>query len=104
MASHSVAAGEIGVHAKTLAAATVDTVTFDRDCDSVEVENETGAGVIYFTVDGSTPTVAGANTYRVSDIKGMALQVPVYSAGDTVVKLIGSAETVYSVTGSLRPI
>jgi hypothetical protein len=41
-----------------LTASTVDTVTFDYHVPEVEVINLNGAG-LYFTVDGSTPTVAG---------------------------------------------
>lgn len=98
MANHSVAAGELGVRQKTLVADTVDTVTFDRDCDEIEVLIASGTDRIYFTVDGSTPTVAGNNTHEV--LGGTALRVPVATSGDTVVKLISSTTPAYSVTGS----
>jgi hypothetical protein len=63
MAAYTVAAGAIGVHAKTLAANTVDTVTFTDDVDWVEIISD-GAAAVYVTVDGSTPTVAGGGTWE----------------------------------------
>lgn len=99
MANYTVAANERGAHAKTLAAGVADAVTISRDCDTVEVLSHDGASPIYFTVDGSTPTVAGANT---DVVPSGALEVDVPTAGNTVVKLIAAAQTVYSVTGSLR--
>jgi len=99
MAAHSVAATEPGIRAKTLTAATVDTVTFDRDCDAVEVYKDGPA--VYFTVDGSTPTVAGNNSYELPGTGEGALEVEVPTSGDTVVKLISSGTPTYSVTGSL---
>jgi hypothetical protein len=98
MASYPVAAGEVGVHDKALIASTVDTVTFDRDCDEVEVLAE-GSGNVYFTVDGSTPTVSGQNTYKVP--AGQAITVRVPTPGDTVVKLISSTTPTYDVTSEL---
>lgn len=96
MASLTVAAGERGVHA-TLVAATVDTVTFDRDCDRVEVLNATGTADIYFTTEGSTPAVAGKNCYRLPSAIG-ALRVEPDANGNTVVKLISAGTPSYSVT------
>lgn len=101
MSAYTVAASERGAHAKTLVAATVDTVTFSRDCDTVEILSHDGAGAIYFTVDGTTPTVAGANTLVIPAAAG-ALEVEVPTAGNTVVKLISSGTPTYSVTGSAR--
>lgn len=97
MAAYSVAAAEVGAIAKTLVAATVDTITFTgRDCDAVEVVTD-GTAAVYVTVDGTTPTVAGANTYPLP-----AASVPVSrimsvgSAGATVVKVISAGTPVYS--------
>jgi hypothetical protein len=101
MSTYTVQASEIGAHAKTLAAGTVDTVTFQRDCNTVEVLSIDGAAAIYFTVDGSTPTVGGANTYLVPAVIG-ALEVDVPTAGNAVVKLISAGTPSYSVTGSAR--
>lgn len=98
MASYPVAASERAANAKTLVASTVDTVTFDRDCDEVEVLSLDGAAAIYFTVDGSTPTVGGANCDVVpATVAARTVAVP--TSGDTVVKLVSAGTPVYSVTG-----
>ena len=98
MASYS---GVSDKHAQ-LAASTVDTVTLDRDYPEVEVVNRDGAAEIYFTVDGSNPTVAGDNTEYLPATSGASVRV---SAGafvtgtPTVVKLISSGTPKYSVQG-----
>jgi hypothetical protein len=101
MSSYSVGASELAAHAKVLVASTVDTVTFARDCDTVEVLSLDGSAAIYFTVDGTTPTVGGANTNVVPAAVG-SLELDVPTAGNTVVKLISAGTPIYSVTGSLR--
>jgi hypothetical protein len=60
----------------TLAAATVDVVTLNGDYQNVEVLNRDSAATIYFTVDGTTPGVAGDGTYIVPP--GRAVNVPVH--------------------------
>lgn len=97
MASYAVASGERGVHAKALVANTVDTVTFAVDCVAVEVMNETGTAAISFTTDGTTPTVAGNNTYYLPAAVG-AIQVEPDVGGVTVIKLISSGTPSYGVT------
>lgn len=100
MASYSVNAPAIGAYAKTLVASTVDTVTFDRDVNEVEVVTD-GSAATYVTTDGSTPTVAGGATILVP--AGVAARrIPVSSVtqaatGGTVVKLISAGTPVYSV-------
>lgn len=109
MASYTVTVGEIGAHAKTLAASTVDTVTFTlgsagspgwaRVPKSVEVMTD-GADDIYVTVDGSAPTVAGAHCYRVPAFPG-ATVIDVRDSNPTdqvVVKLISAGTPIYSVS------
>lgn len=96
MASYSVSASEHGAYAKTLVASTVDTVTFDKDVDTVEVVSD-GSAAIYVTVDGSTPTVAGAATYELPADAIAVRRIVVPTSGDTVVKLISSGTPVYSV-------
>lgn len=95
MASYSVAANEIGAHAKTLSAATVDTVTFADDVARVEVVSD-GSAALYFTTDGSTPTVGGAKAFYMPALAGVR-EVAVGGAGSTRVKLISSGTPVYSV-------
>lgn len=96
MASYEVAERKIGAYVKTLAATTVDTVTFNDDCESVEVRSN-GAAAIYYTVDGSTPTVGGSNCYELPAIPS-ARAVGVPTAGKTVVKLISPGTPEYSVS------
>lgn len=62
MATNTVAADEQGVHGIQLAAGTVDTVTFTDDVSEIEIVNMTGTAAIYFTVDGTEPTVGGKKT------------------------------------------
>lgn len=79
----------------TLTAATVDTVTLTGGWDAIEVMNR-GTDDIYFSVDGTTPTVAGDNSFVVRAAE--ALVVPAKTVND-VVKLISTSATAYSVTG-----
>jgi len=82
----------------TLVAATVATVTLTVDCRDVEVLNRTGDAEIFFTVDGSTPTVAGDNTHVLpAQIGSLIVAVP--ETGNTVVKLISSGTPSYAVEG-----
>jgi len=46
----------------TLTPNTVATVTLDYDYDNVEIVNVDGTATVYFTIDGSTPTVEGNGT------------------------------------------
>ena len=89
MANHPLTAGQVGAYEFTLAASTVDSVTFADDLDGVEVVSHDGAAAVYFTVDGSTPTVAGAGCWVIPAAPS-ALSVDVPTAGGTVVKLISS--------------
>lgn len=84
----------------TLTASTVATVTLTRDFQRVEVLNVTGSAAIYFTVDGSNPTVAGDDTYVVPAVTGASFSAPANASGSTtVVKLISSGTPGYAVTG-----
>lgn len=100
MASYTVATSEVGVYEKTLVANTVDTVTFQRNAGTIEVVSD-GADEIYFTVDGSTPTVAGNSTYGLPAVASAKLvKVPPANrtGGSTVVKLISAGTPKYSIT------
>lgn len=107
--SYTVANGEIGAHAKTLVAGTVDTVTFELGAQGtpgwarvpkrIEVLTD-GADDIYVTVDGSTPTVGGANCWRVPAAAGATvIDVSDDDPEDAVVvKLISAGTPEYSVS------
>lgn len=97
MASYTVPAHHIGVHAKQLAANVVDTVTF-TGVDLYEVEILTdGTEDIYVSIGATLiPTVAGTQCWRVP--KGSASAVLTCdTSGDTVVKLISTGTPIYSV-------
>lgn len=98
MASFELAAGVRGAYAKTLTANTVDTVSFLQDVGSIEVYGS-GTSAIYFTVNGSTPTVAGGITYELP-AGGPSVRTVSAPGGDLpVVKLISAGTPTYSVTG-----
>ena len=79
----------------TLVGATVSTETFTADnADVIVVHFRSGTGPIYFTVDGSTPTVAGADTFVV--IAG-ARTIRVPSSDAQTVKLISTTADTYSI-------
>lgn len=96
MASYTMATGDKAAH-HSLVAATVDTVTMANDFDQVEVLNRDGAAEIYFTVDGSAPTVGGANCQVLPACIGAAI-CGVASSGNTVVRLISAGTPAYSVS------
>lgn len=97
MASHTVQRSK---HS-TLVADTVDTVALTGKWAAVEVKNRAAAGEgdIYFTADGSTPTVGGDDTDIVCP--GESLVVPLSSAlgGDKAAKLKSAGASPYSVRG-----
>jgi hypothetical protein len=74
-----------------------DQVTFTgRDLEQVEVVSLDGLAPIYFTIDGSAPTVAGAKTYVIPAAIGSKV-VAVPTSGATVVRLISVGGPTYSV-------
>lgn len=99
MATYTVASGEVGKHNFTLTASTVDTVTFADDIDEVSIINLDGAAAVYFTTNGTTPTVAGASTYVLPAAIGTATFQP-FTAGPTVVKVISAGTPTISVQRS----
>jgi hypothetical protein len=96
VATYSVAAGALAVHDKTLAANVTDSVSFAQDPQAVEVLTD-GAAKMYVTVDGSEPTVSGANTYLLLALPG-ARRITHPSDGSPV-KLRSAGTPTYSVTG-----
>jgi hypothetical protein len=96
MANYTVATNEIGAWEKTLTASTVDTISFAADLDEVEVLNESTTAGLYFTTDGTTPTVGAAAAYYCPP--GGVVVAPSYAAGATTVKVISSGTPKYSVS------
>lgn len=86
----------------TLTADTVATVSLSqKNADQVVVHIRKGAtGPIYFTVDGTTPTVAGANTLILQSSGDHARTVQIatnVTGSPVVVKLISASADGYSV-------
>ncbi|WP_327222998.1 hypothetical protein OG229_02320 [Streptomyces platensis] len=96
MATHTVAKGDLGAHAITLVAGQVETTTFTEDLDEVTIVSLDGAAALYFTVDGRTPTVGGANARVVPAAIG-AVNIDVPTAGNSVVKVISSGTPTISI-------
>lgn len=61
MATQNLTAGQVSATG-TLSASTVDTINFSIFAPAVEIVSD-GAALMYVTVDGTTPTVGGNNTY-----------------------------------------
>ena len=109
MTNYNVPAGHVGVHEKVLGPDVEDSVTFLLGSVStpgwaglpkqVEILTD-GAADIYVTTDGSAPTVAGTNCFRVPPLPGSTtVTVPAPDAGQpALVKLISSGAPTYSVS------
>jgi Chitobiase/beta-hexosaminidase C-terminal domain len=99
MAKHEVADNKIGSYANKLTAATVDEVVFADTLKAVAVRSD-GAAAIYYTVDGSVPTVGGSNTYEIPAVVAVSTEVvPATNPRQaTVVKLISAGTPEYSVS------
>lgn len=82
----------------TLVASTVKTITLDAQYGRIEVVNVDGAAIVYFTVDGSTPTVAGDGTLVLPAAIGGWEGAP-DSDNPTVVKLISTGTPKVAVRG-----
>lgn len=94
MAEHTIASGDIAKHGIALAADVVDTVTFGDNVKAVQIISD-GAAAVYYTVDGSTPTLGGANCYMIPAVA--AVDERVMNTSSDVVKLISSGTPVLSV-------
>lgn len=81
----------------TLAVSTVDVVNItSNESDEVVVYNRGATGDIYFTKDGTVPTVAGDDTF----VAGPGRAVSIESMSDTdQIKLISASANAYSVMG-----
>lgn len=90
-----VAAGRVGKHAITLTANTVTAVTFEDDLLSVEVSTD-GSARVFYTLDGTDPTVGGTHCYCVPTGFGSDEHEP-RTPGGTVVKMISAGTPVVCV-------
>lgn len=89
-------AGDKAVHRKTLVAATEDVVTFPRRVNIVEIISD-GAGDLFGTSDGSPATIDGPNCFRLPGGVISSIEVSGGNESPTVVRLISTAATTYSV-------
>jgi hypothetical protein len=96
VADYTVASGDQGKYEITLTPNVESTVTFSEDLDEVEISNDNGVGRVYFTVDGTTATVRGANCRQIPAALHY-VRPRVYRNGNTVVRFISEAATMVSV-------
>lgn len=96
MATHTIASGQVGKHEITLTADTVETVVFEGGLGRATVLSHDGAAAVYFTTDGTEPSVAGSNCWVVPAAIG-ALTVPVRSSGPNTVKVVSEGTPTISV-------
>lgn len=75
-----------------LSAATVDTVNFAYTGGTIRVHNHDATADLYFTIDGTTPTSAGDDTYYVAP----GTSVVVDGSKVTTIKLISASAMTYS--------
>jgi len=81
----------------TLVASTIDTVKFSTRPRAVEIRNLNSTALIYFTVDGSAPTVGGDDTYRLSPNETLQVDIGNWVEPPQV-QLISSGTPAYDVT------
>jgi hypothetical protein len=79
-----------------LVANTAAAVTIDAYMVQVTVTNRTQSGEIYFTVDGTVPTVLGVDCFVCLGSRVVSAPVP---GKKTVVNMISSTAVSYSVEG-----
>lgn len=83
---------------ETLAADAVDNVTISKPGDEVEVTNRDGSAELYFTIDGTDPTVGGDDTFVLpAAICSRIVSQDQDASPVRVVKLISSGTPAYSV-------
>ena len=80
-----------------LVASTVSTITFVNPHVGVKIVNVSGSSPIFYTVDGSTPSVT--TSAEIAAVAGAVVIVPFDNELLAVVKLISAATPTYSVEG-----
>lgn len=100
MPEYTIAEGDFGVHEIPLTPDTEAKVTFRFSVRDVEVENVTGTARVYFTTDGTQPTVKGPNCRALpAALHAVEITRGSYSAGaNTVIRLVTAGTTTVSVT------
>lgn len=99
MAKHEVGDNKIGSYANELVANSIDEVVFADVLKAVGVRSN-GVAAIYYTLDGSAPTIGGTHTIEIP-AGAVAVSVEVVPSfiprKQTVVKLISAGTPEYSV-------
>lgn len=89
-------AGAFAAHSVSLTANVETIIDFGVDASQVEVVSITSAEPVYFTVDGTAVTVAGATAYALfAGLNSIVVPVP-GSVGLTRVRLISAAAATVS--------
>jgi hypothetical protein len=96
MGNYEITTSQIAAHDKTLAAGVIDTVTFDAYTDRVQIVTD-GTADIYYTLDGTDPSVGGANSYKIPSAPGVEERAHPSNQNTLVVKLISAGTPKYSV-------
>ncbi|MGA8330442.1 MAG: hypothetical protein WB777_14235 [Mycobacterium sp.] len=86
-------------HQTIASGSTAETITFSKLWAAVEVMNESTTATIDFTVDGTTPTVGGKETYRVLAGQYLVVEPTVIDDIPTVVLISATQGAAYTVTG-----
>lgn len=95
-------AGQISAEDLVTVASAVDTITVPDDWDTILVQGAGAVGVnLYYTLDGSAPTVGGHNTYELIGAgAGIIVRSDEHSfaQGSTTFKAISGGVFTYSVS------
>lgn len=95
MADHTILAAAVGKHNVTLTPDTVDNFTFAKDPDAIAVLSN-GAEELYFTVDGTEPTIGGTHCWKMLAVPGERRVV--HNRPSAPVKVISEGAPEISVT------
>lgn len=100
MPNYTVAASEVGVHEIPLLANTEVVVQFAVSVGDIEIENIAGTSRVYFTTNGSPPTVRGRNCRALAAaLNAVEVTRDPGEAGGAV-RMIAEHDTTVSVTRS----
>jgi hypothetical protein len=84
--THDIPLDAIASHNVTLTPNVVESFRFPDNVAQLEILSD-GASDIYFTVDGTTPTIGHPKSYRIQSVMGSTIMTPTAS-GPTFVKMI----------------
>lgn len=96
MAEHLIADDAIGLHEITLTANVVDTIRWKRNVTSARLFSN-GTAKVYYTLDGSEPTVGGTNCYVLPDAVSIYEDLELGRTVD-IIKVVSSGTPVLHVT------